>query len=112
MTLDLAHVIPDDVHEEGIGKYHHQEKIAEMHCPAWDPLFIQGHRRSGQSIKYTETFIPGFRSSSSFLSEVKSMRTGILWMILTKFPVALSGGTIENFAPDAGARERIIPSKD
>ena len=38
-----------------------------------------------------------------------AIRTGIRWTTLLKFPVALSGGIIENVAPDAGEKLSILP---
>ncbi len=53
---------------------------------------------------------PGRSTCALIVSASKPMRTVTRCTILVKLPVALSGGSSENCAPEAGAIERTVPS--
>ena len=58
----------------------------------------------------TTTDMPGRSSPSRATSAGTRMRTGRRCTILVKLPVALSGGSSENTAPDAGEKLSTVPS--
>ena len=59
----------------------------------------------------TTTERPARRWPLSSAAFGRAMRTGRRWITLVKLPVAFSGGSSENTAPEAGASEETVPSK-
>src|ERR1041385_3097857 len=57
------------------------------------------------------TLIPGRSTWVASCGPHRRIRTGTRCTTLVKFPVALSGGSIENFAPVAGERLSTLPQK-
>ena len=58
----------------------------------------------------TTTDMPGRSNPSRATSRGTVMRTGSRCTILVKLPVALSGGSSENTAPEAGEKLSTVPS--
>jgi hypothetical protein len=64
----------------------------------------------GLVLMLTTTDMPGRSSPCVATSAGTRTRTGTRYTILVKLPVALSGGSNENTAPDAGAKLSTVPS--
>src|SRR5262249_25600959 len=92
-----------DVDDRGV-QYLHEGRQRHRHgdqprIVTWAPLIARG-RRAHRTVTDGTTEMPS--GSGSFGSSPSSMTilTGTRWTILTKFPVAFSGGKAVNFVPE------------
>src|SRR5262249_18349046 len=76
-------------------------------CAAMNPRCASALRPLVSTL--TTTDIPGRSSRCVVTSAGTSIRTGRRCTILVKLPVALSGGSSENTAPEAGDRLATVP---
>src|SRR2546427_7866867 len=117
------HVGNRHVHDAGVEQLQHRRERQRDRDDVAVPVRVgvgaesgYGQCGGGHGIAYfvvmvTFTLIPGRSGCAASFFPSSRIRTGIRCTTLVKFPVALSGGSSENFAPVAGERLSTCPLK-